>query len=282
MSNIVFFGNEKLATGITDVQPVILEAVKTAGFTIEQHITGPLTDLKPHQSQLAVLAAYGHLIPQRVIDEFPLGIINVHPSLLPRYRGSTPIESAILDGVEKTGVSIMQLTAGMDEGPVYKQKSIKLTGSESKQELTGKLQELGASLISEVLPEIASGKLRPRSQPHPDRDTSYTKRISKSDGEIDWTKPAELLEREIRAYAGWPKSHTTLGGVQVIIHQAYIVPSNGAYSTPGDIELSLLAEGILAVETGAGTLCIQRLQPAGKKEMSAREFIVGYGKRLER
>ena len=104
---IVFFGNEKLATGIPAPEPLIRQAVEAAGFEIEQIVTGPLTDLRPHEAQLAVLAAYGRMIPQRVLDEFPLGIINVHPSLLPQYRGPTPIEQAMLDGVEKTGVSIM-------------------------------------------------------------------------------------------------------------------------------------------------------------------------------
>src|SRR3989338_420589 len=140
---IVFFGNEKLATGISPVKPVIFDAVLDAGFEIEQHVTGKLTELRPHKSVIAVLAAYGHIIPKSVLDQFTLGIINVHPSLLPLYRGPTPIEQAILDGASKTGVSIMHLTAGMDEGPIYKQKTVRLSGDESKAELTERLQHLG-------------------------------------------------------------------------------------------------------------------------------------------
>ena len=120
--SLVFFGNGKLATGLENESPNILEALLDAGFEIEQHVTGPISDLQHHKAQLAVLAAYGHVVPQKVLDEFPLGIINVHPSLLPLYRGSTPIEQAILQGATKTGVSIMKLTTGMDEGPIYKQK----------------------------------------------------------------------------------------------------------------------------------------------------------------
>lgn len=272
---IVFFGNEKLATGIEDVRPAILEAVKQqAGFEIEQHVTGPISDLRPHKAQLAVLAAYGHIVPQKVLDEFPMGIINVHPSLLPQYRGSTPIEQAILDGATNTGVSIMKLTAGMDEGPIYKQKTVHLSGQESKAELAQKLQELGAELLLEILPEIASGKLKPRQQPHPTRAT-YTKRISKGDGRIDWAKPAAQIEREIRAYAGWPRSFTKLGDIDVVITRAHVEP--GKVGDPGSININ---DG-LRISTGDDYLCIDELIPAGKIEMPVTAFLAGYKDRLQ-
>lgn len=270
--SVVFFGNEKLATGLPDAKPTIKEAVRDAGFEIEQHITGKLSELQPHKSKLAVLAAYGRIIPQRVLDEFPLGIVNVHPSLLPIYRGPTPIEQAILDGASKTGVSIMRLTAGMDEGPIYKQKTLHLTGTESKAELTEALQQLGSELLREVLPEIANGMLKPRQQPHPGRAT-YSHLLTKEDGVIDWIKPAEQIEREIRAFAGWPGSRITLADRDVIITAAHVVPVNHPDRKAGEIEV---AEGTLVVETAKGTLCIDRLKPAGKKEMSAAEFIRGY------
>ncbi len=271
---IIFFGNEKLATGIPQVQPVICEAVEKAGFEIEKVVTGPLSELGSHKSQLAVLAAYGRLLPQAVLDEFPLGIINVHPSLLPLYRGTTPIEQAILDGVPKTGVSIMRLTAGMDEGPIYKQKTVHLTGQETKQELTEHLQLLGAELLAEVLPGIADGSLNPHAQPHPDRAT-YSRKLVKEDGLIDWTKPAEQLAREVRAYGGWPQSRTQLGNKEVIVTDAYMVPSQPADSKPGDIEVVKQA-GIIMVSTGNGSLCIQKLKPVGKPEMSVKAFLAGH------
>lgn len=269
---VVFFGNEKLATGSFAVQPVIRRAVEAAGFSIEQHVTGPLSDLKPHQSKLAVLAAYGRIIPQAVLDQFPLGIINVHPSLLPQYRGPTPIEQAILDGVTKTGVSIMRLAAKMDEGPIYRQKTVHLRGNETKPQLVGQLQQLGSELLVDVLPGIANGSLQPRQQPHPSH-ASYTHLLRKADGVMDWTKSAEQLEREIRAYAGWPGSRTTLAGKEVIITKAHVVPTNHPPSKPGDVEA---IQGLLMVECGKGTLCIERLKPAGKNEMSAAEFSRGY------
>ncbi len=271
---IVFFGNEKLATGILDVKPLIKEAVKKAGFKLEKIVTGPISELGSHVSRMAVLAAYGHIVPQSVLDQFPLGIINVHPSLLPAYRGPTPIEQAILDGATKTGVSIMQLTAGMDEGPIYKQKTLHLNGHESKPELVEKLQKLGADMLVEILPSIFSGRLKARQQPHPDRAT-YSHKISKTDGLIDWRKPAEALQREIRAYALWPKSRTTLFGKEIIITKAYDVPVNQQDTKPGEAE-TVPEAGTILVECGKGTLYIERLKPVGKKEMSSAEFIRGY------
>ncbi len=271
---IVFFGNEKLATGLPQAEPVIRQAVESAGFTIEQVVTGKLSELKPHKSKLAVLAAYGQIIPQRVLDEFPLGIINVHPSLLPQYRGPTPIEQAILDGVPKTGVSIMRLSAGMDEGPLYKQKTAHLSGTETKANLTKKLQKHGSDLLVDILPAIADGSLQPRQQPHPDRAT-YSRKLTKTDSIIDWEKPAEVLEREIRAFAGWPGSRTTLFNKDVIVTEAHAILSTAPNAKPGDITVVKDA-GEIGVTTKNGTLWITKLKPAGKKEMTAKEFTTGY------
>lgn len=270
---IVFFGNEKLATGIPAPQPVIRNAVVAAGFELEQVVTGKLSELRPHEARLAVLAAYGRIIPQSVLDQFPLGIINVHPSLLPLHRGPTPIEQAILEGVTKTGVSIMRLSAGMDEGPIYKQKSIHLTGNESKAELTRHLQQLGGKLLLEVLPFIADGSLKARAQPHPDRAT-YSHLLMKEDGVIDWNKPAKQIEREIRAFLGWPGSRATLFGKDVIVTQAHVSKESG---TAGQTEVK---EKEMLVYTSSGSLVIERLKPAGKNEMTAAEFIRGYAKQI--
>lgn len=273
LKKIVFFGNEKLATGIPDAEPIIRKAVEAAGFEIEQHITGKLHELREHESNLAVLAAYGRIIPQSVLDQFPLGIINVHPSLLPAYRGPTPVEQAMLDGVAKTGVSIMQLSAGMDEGPIYKQKTFLLRGNESKMELATKLQALGAELLIEVLPQIANGKLKPRKQPHPTRAT-YSHLIRKENGAIDWTKPAERLEREVRAYSDWPKSYATLADKDVVLTKARVVTGTGK---PG--EHTVIGKDLI-VFCGQDALLIERLKPAGKNEMTSEAFISGYGRRL--
>ena len=272
---IVFFGNEKLATGIPVGEPVIHEVVQAAGFEIEKNVTGDIKELGSHESQLAVLAAYGHIIPQSVLDEFPLGIINIHPSLLPQYRGSSPIEQAILDGLKKTGVSIMRLEAGMDTGPIYKQKTVHLTGSESKADLTKHLQQLGAALLIETLTGIVDDSLRPRQQPHPDRAT-YTRLLRKDDGMIDWHKPAVTLEREIRAFYGWPKSQTKLGNVPIIITKARPLKMKER-AVPGKL---MIQKNQLLVGTGADWLEILDLQPPGKKEMPISAFLAGYRNKL--
>ncbi|HVE81003.1 MAG TPA: methionyl-tRNA formyltransferase [Candidatus Dormibacteraeota bacterium] len=267
MTKVVFFGNEKLTTGAYNPQPLIRNSLQEAGFQIEAVITGQVGDTR-HQASLAVLASHGKILPQAVLDQFPLGVINIHPSLLPIYRGPTPIEQAILDGAAETGVSIMKLTAGMDSGPLYAQESIKLTGHEEKAELAVKLQGIGAKLLLEVLPGIASGSTKPKEQ---DSSTapSYTKLIQKSDGVIDWRKPAEQLEREIRAYLGWPGSKAELFKKDITITSA---EATKVKILPGLVKIN---DGKLIVGCGKDSLLINRLKPAGKKEMTASEFTRG-------
>jgi methionyl-tRNA formyltransferase len=165
----------------------------------------------------------------------------------------------------------MRLTTGMDEGPVYKQKAVHLSGSESKAELAYTLHKLGAEILGEILPAIADGSLKPRQQPHPDRST-YSRKIIKSDGIINWSKPAEQVEREIRAFADWPGSRTELFGKEVIVTAAHAVPSDGK---PGEIEV-ITDTGLIIVYCQKGSVCIERLKPAGKKEMASKAFIAGY------
>jgi methionyl-tRNA formyltransferase len=269
---IVFFGNEKLATGVAS-SSIIVDSLRNAGWEIEQVVTGPPSELKQHEAKLAVLAAYGHIVPQSVLDAFPLGIVNVHPSLLPLYRGSTPIEQALLDGVEKTGVSIMRLDRAMDEGPLYKQQSLKINAYETKQSLTNRLHQLGADLLISTLPLIATSAHKARKQPHPNRAT-YTKRIQKIDGRINWDLPAEVIEKQIRAYAGWPRSRATLENIDVIITQAEVIDASGI---PGKLRGG---DGLI-VHCGKASLRIRRIIPAGKKEMTDQEFLRGYKARLK-
>lgn len=272
----VFFGNEKLATGIKAPDRLILEAAVNAGFELEQAVTGKLSELKPHNAKIAVLAAYGRIIPQTVLDEFPLGIINIHPSLLPQYRGPTPIEQAMLDGAPKTGVSIMHLTAGMDEGPIYKQRTLSVTHDESKQSLTDRLQILGATLLEETLLDIYNGTLKSRQQPHPSRAT-YSRKISKKDGILDFSKSAVTLEREVRAFSDWPKSRTSLAGIDVVITSSHAVDLS--VGKTGSVESSK-KDGTIMIQTSDGCLSIDTLKPAGKSEMTAKAFLAGYGKKL--
>lgn len=268
-TNLVFFGNEKLATGPADHSPTIQDALRQAGYHIEASITGDLTDLEPHKSELAVLTAYGRLLPQSVLDDFPLGIINIHPSLLPLYRGPTPIEQAILDGVGQTGVSIMKITAKMDSGPIYGQATLELTGVESKADLAQSLQKLGADLLIELLPNIIAGTAQPI--PQNDAKATYCAKIIKADGLVDWYKSANQLEREVRAYLGWPGSQTKLNGQDVLITAAKIGYAHGPVGQPFKNEA-----GELAVYCGQHALIILKLKPAGKAEMTGQAYLAGH------
>lgn len=224
------------------------------------------------ESSVAVLVSYGKIIPKSVIDLFPVGIINVHPSLLPKYRGPTPFQTAILNGETETGVSLMKLVETMDAGPVYIQTTHQLTGDETAEELGQTLATSGALLLAESLPSIIDGSLAPT--PQDDSQATYCHLFTKAMGIIDWNKPAEILEREIRAYHEWPKSTAQLEKYQVIITQAHVVPTNHG-EKPGFVDVDTDI-GLIMVECGNGTLCIDRLKPVGRNEMTAKEFIAGY------
>ena len=263
---ILFFGNEQLATGVQTGRPV-LHALKEAGYNVVEASKNLNKDeLAGYGADAGVLIAYGVIIPEEILELFP--IINLHPSLLPQYRGSTPIESAILDDATETGVSLMKLAPEMDAGPVYAQEKIELNGNETKQELADKLSDLGCRMIIDNLPAILNGSLQAKEQDH--AAATYTKLINKEDGRLEWSKPAVQLEREVRAYAGWPRSYGKLAGTNIVITKASVRDGTGE---PGTIYRDGKQLGIYAAD---GILMIESLIPAGKKEMSTEAFLAGY------
>lgn len=299
---IVFFGNERLATGVhTDSQ--VLQALIAADYTVaavvsnyEQGVSRnarrleikAVTDahniplllpqkpsdiieqLQGYNAEVGVLVAYGRIVPQSIIDVFPRGIVNIHPSLLPLHRGPTPLESVILDGSTKTGVSIMALSKAMDAGGIYAQSEVDLTGDESKQELADNLLDVGKSMLLEVLPGILEGSIV--ALPQDDSHATYDALIKKEDGVIDWRKPAKRLEREVRAFIAWPGSRTVLAEREVIITQASVYTE----PLPGEAGTVHVQEQQLIVVCGEQALRIQKLKPAGKSEMTAASFLAGY------
>jgi methionyl-tRNA formyltransferase len=265
MSKVVFFGNERLIQGLkhtdtptlrtlygTDHEVVAivshnsesrsrnsreLEVAKLA----EEYGTPVLLPEKPTEiydelknlgADIGVLVAYGRIVPQVIIDLFPHGIINVHPSLLPKYRGPSPVESAISNGDGETGVSIMSLSAGMDSGPVYVQEKISLDGIETAVTLCEKASNLGAKLIANNLDKIISGELKPTEQN--EAEATYCQMIKKTDGNLDpSTMTAIECDRKIRAYIAYPKSRipfpTRHSGLdpessQIIVTAAKVLP----------------------------------------------------------
>lgn len=232
------------------------------GIPVLQPISMPgvIYEIASLEPTHGILVAFGKIIPGSLIDIFPGGIINVHPSLLPAWRGASPIESVILNNEPKTGISLMQLSAGMDEGPIYAQKTVVLTDEETRPELMSQLAEHGARFLGEKLPRIVDGSLRPKAQ-----DASlatYAKLISKSAGAIDWTKSAETYEKEVRAYLGFPKSTAKIGSSEVIITKSRIAKN----ATDGD----------LVMQCHPGYLEILELVAPSGKTMSGVEFKRGY------
>jgi methionyl-tRNA formyltransferase len=231
-------------------------------------------------SPVGVVIDYGIIITQDVIDTFPYGIVNSHFSLLPQWRGADPITFAILSGQKQTGVSLMLINDKMDEGPLLAQAPYDLPTDITTPELTEDLIDLSDAMLKEIMPKYLSDQIQPQPQLQASiassKEPTYSRKLTKNDGVIDWTKSAEQIEREIRAFIEWPKSHATLGNIEIIITKAHSVPGD---SVPGAVEV-IADMGVLIIYTGSGYLCIDTLKPAGKKEMTASEFIRGYGSRI--
>jgi len=222
------------------------------------------------QSRVGVLIDFGIIVPQEVIDVFPLGIINSHFSILPEWRGADPITFAILSGQQTSGVSLMQLVEALDEGPLLGFGELELAADITTPELTSSLIDLSHQLLKEILPAYLAGNVIPAPQSVTGRDVSYSRKLSKNDAVLDWTKPALQLDREIRAYIEWPRSCTTFANIQVGITKARVTALSGI---PGRRDV---IDKEPVVFCGVGGLVIERLKPAGKKEMTGKEFLAGY------
>lgn len=289
---LVFFGNERLATGVSTDVPTLralvqadyeiamvvashsegvsrnkrgLEIVDVAhAYHIPVLIPDDLTDIEDRLAKTdaaaGILVAFGKIIPQSTIDIFPKGIINIHPSLLPKHRGPTPVETAILEGAAETGVSLMGLAAKMDAGPVYLQDKIKLNGSETKPELAKKLLDTGTRMLLENLEYILDGTLEPI--PQDDAAATYTKLLAKPDGWLDFAEPAEVIERKVRAFLGFPKTRAEVHGQEIVITKARIAKDE--------------RDGKLVMKAKPGYLEIQELVAPSGRTISGADFIRGY------
>ncbi len=218
-----------------------------------------------------VVVAYGLLLPPAVLSLPRFGCINVHASLLPRWRGAAPIQRAILAGDTHTGISIMQMDVGLDTGPVLAQSSIVIAPQMDAQQLHDALAEQGAGLLVDTLRKVAAGSIQARAQP---AEATYAYKLDKSEARIDWRHSAESIARQVRAFNPWPVAETRWHGAQLRIWQAQVVshPLPPALA-PGTV-LGMESQRWL-VACGEGVLGIERLQPAGKRVMSARDFASG-------
>ena len=218
---------------------------------------------------LLVVAAYGLLLPPWLLDWPRLGAVNVHASLLPRWRGAAPIQYAILGGDAETGASIMKMDAGLDTGPVYSQRKLTIEAGETAGMLHDRIARLGGELLVETLPGIFNGELEP--EPQHDALATHAPRIGKSEGVLDWTRSAVELERRVRALNPWPVSETrTMGGERVRIWEA-VAAEGGPDERPGLVIRA--GPDSIDVATGAGILRIRSLQRPGGRVMGARAYV---------
>jgi methionyl-tRNA formyltransferase len=229
-----------------------------------------LFDNNEFSSELGLVIDYGIIISSRVITAFKLGIINSHFSLLPQWRGADPITFAILSGQPTTGVSLMLINEKLDEGQLLTQRPHEIPPHSTTPELTASLMSLSHDMLKAVVPEYIAGSITPYPQDLA-KDPTYSRKLTKADGKIDWNKSAPQLEREIRAYIDWPKSYTEFGGREVVLTRANVVELSGQ---PGQIDLA--DKKHLIVYCAVQALDILRLKPAGKPDMSAEAFLAGY------
>ena len=225
--------------------------------------------LRAPGADLMVVAAYGLILPQQVLDIARLGAINVHASLLPRWRGAAPIQRALLAGDRETGVCIMQMDAGLDTGPVLLSASEPIRDDDTAQTLHDRLAELGSRIVLEACDRVERGQLVPR--PQPAEGATYAAKLDKREARIDWTRPAKQLWRQVRAFNPQPGAASRLGGAEVKIWRAVPVPATGA---PGAV-LEAGPQGVV-VACGEAGLRIEEMQRAGGKRLSAGEFLRGH------
>ena len=229
-----------------------------------------VAELSRLQPELVVVVAYGRLLPAAVLDVPRFGCLNLHPSLLPRHRGPSPVPGAILTGDHTTGVTLMLLDEGMDSGPVIAQRTRSIAPDDDAESLTTELFREGASLLDATLPGWVSGDVK--AWPQDDGLATFTSKMQRAYGLADWTRSAELLWRQQRAYTPWPGLYTTWQGKEVKLLAVSPLPSGNV--EPGAVVRA--DRDRLAVGTGEGLLEIRRLQLEGRRPASAEDFVRGY------
>jgi len=233
-------------------------------------LPGVVTQLAAWEPDVIVVAAFGQILSQTVLDLPPHGCLNLHASLLPRWRGAAPIQAAILAGDEVTGVTIMRMDAGLDTGPILAQREERIRPDDTSATLAERLARQGAGLLLDALPPYLAGSLA--FHPQPEAGVTYAEQLEKSDGLLDWSLPAVELDRQVRAFAPWPGAFTTWRGQRLKILRAAPLPDWRRDGPPG--AMVALDDGV-AVVTGAGVLRLEEVQLAGKRPMDIAPFLCG-------
>lgn len=230
-----------------------------------------MEELRKYHADIMVVIAFGQILPQEILDMTPYGCVNVHASLLPKYRGAAPIQWSIIDGEEVTGVTTMQMDAGLDTGDMLLKTEIKIEADETGGSLHDKLAEAGATLCVETLKALEEKTVTPQKQG--ETPTAYAKMLDKKLGNIDWTMDAVSIERLIRGLNPWPSAYTMWNGKVMKIWRGEVLEASGE-QMPGTIVA--VSKDSFTVQTGKGQLRILELQLQGKKRMDAAAFLRGY------
>jgi len=231
-----------------------------------------MEQLRAWSPDVIIVAAFGQILKQDVLNLPEYGCVNIHASLLPRWRGAAPVNAAILHGDEETGVTIMKMDAGLDTGPILSQRSVRIKPDETAASLSKVLSQLGADLLLETLPGYFNGEIKPRLQP--EEGTTYAGMLKKEQGALDFSQPAIELERKIRAFNPWPGTYLDWEGGRLKVHRAhtafvftYMFQQPGTHTVHDDLP---------AIYGGDNTmLVLDEVQPAGKKRMSGGAFLTG-------
>lgn len=250
-------------------------AIKAAASRLGLPVTQPknlkdekaLAQLRDWAPELIVVAAFGQILKPEVLDLPPHGCLNVHASLLPRWRGAAPIQAAILHGDMETGITIMKMDAGLDTGPILSQRAIPISDEDTAGNLFDKLAALGAGLLIETIPGYLAGRLVP--VPQDEAKATYAPMLKKAEGRMDFRQSAEDLARKVRAYNPWPGAYTEFGGQPLKVHRAHAAAGS---SEPGK---RLVLDNLPAVATPDGLLVLDEVQPAGKQAMPGADFLRG-------
>lgn len=245
-----------LELGLPVLQPVSLRKL------------GAITELAQYKPSLIVVAAFGQILPKMVLEMPEKGCVNVHASLLPRWRGASPIQAAIAAGDHESGVTIMLMNEGLDTGPILAQRGVPIRPTTNAEELSQQLAFLGAQTLIEVLPSFLSGMLAPL--PQDDTNQTYAPMLKKSEGELDFSKPAVELERKVRAFYPWPGTYFMLDGKRVKVLEAHVHDSFAS-----EMGERYVVNGLPAIGTSESFLVFDSLQPEGKKNMTGQAFLNG-------
>jgi methionyl-tRNA formyltransferase len=234
----------------------------------DQQLIERIASLKP---DVGIMVAYGKIVPKKFITIFPYGILNLHPSLLPKYRGPSPIVAALLASDEQTGATLMLIDEELDHGPIIAKQSTTIVRNEYRSELENRLATIGATLLMDNLFPYLNGTLRPVPQNH--KEATFTKLLKRTDGILDWKDSAEAIATKIRALQPWPGTFTSCNSKQLKILRAHAVSIPSSQSLPGTV---IAYQGFIAVLCGRGALVLEEVQYAGKRPCSGNAFSRGH------